>query len=87
MNGKLAIVAALALAGCGPTKPSQPIDVHCDDLCFQQCDPLTAWDGDRDGDRLTALFDAHDVEHQQCEQHRKACIACLDTARKVGAIK
>ena len=81
------IVAFTALAGCDPVKPTKPIDVHCDPLCEQQCTPLTAWDGDRDGARLTALFDAHDVEHAQCEAHRRACVNCINAARAAKAIK
>lgn len=89
--GFLCVVASLALlflvAGCVPTKPTKPINIHCDALCTTPCEPLTAWDGDRDGDRLTALMDAHDVQHQECDQHRQACVACIETARKAGAIK
>lgn len=81
------VVVVFLVAGCNMTKPTQPINVHCDALCFQQCDQLTAWDGDRDGDRLAALFDAHDVEHQQCEQHRVACTVCLSAAKAAKAIQ
>jgi len=81
------VAIASAITGCNTTNPTKPIDVHCDQLCFQQCDSLTAWDGDRDGDRLSALFDAHDVEHAQCDQYRQACVNCINAARAAKAIQ
>lgn len=88
---KLIAVLIVALFTCTAatcdTKPSKAIDAHCDALCFTVCDPLAAWDGDRDGARLTALMDAHDAQHAECDQHRAACVACIGTARKAGAIQ
>ena len=69
------------------TKPSKAVNIHCDALCFASCDPLVAWDGDRDGERLSALMDAHDAQHSECDQHRAACVACISTARKAKAIQ
>lgn len=82
-------VMVACLTGCYMLTPSdkRTIDVHCDALCTTPCDPLTGWDGDRDGDRLAALFDAHDVQLAQCEAHRHACVNCIGVARKAGAIK
>jgi len=49
---------------------------------------LTAWDGDRDAARLTALMDAHDTEHAACENGpHAACVACIDRAQRAGVIK
>jgi hypothetical protein len=86
MSGAL-VIAASALTACNQIKPSKPIDVHCDPICFVQCEALTPWDGDRDGKRLTALFDAHDVEHSECDLHRAACVNCINAARAAHAIQ
>lgn len=83
----ICLMPLLMAASCDQTKPSKPIDAHCDALCFASCDALTAWDGDRDGDRLGALMDAHDAQHLECNQHRAACVTCIETARKAKAIQ
>ena len=82
------LLPLLMAASCDQTKPSTAIDVGCKDICFQACAPLTAWDGTRDDDkRLTALMDAHDAEHSECDTHRAACVACINTARAARAIQ
>ena len=77
----------LMAASCDQVKPSKAIDAHCDALCFAPCEALTAWDGGRDGKRLGALMDAHDAQHAECDQHRAACVTCIETARKAKAIQ
>jgi len=91
MNRYFAI-AIIAAFGCTAatcdTKPGTAIDIKCDAICFQPCEPLTAWDGDRDAARLTALMDAHDTEHAACENGpHAACVACIDRAQRAGVIK
>jgi hypothetical protein len=72
---------------CDRVKPSKAIDAHCEAACFEPCAALTGWDGDRDGQRLGTLMDLHDAQHQICDGQRALCAACIQTARKAGAIQ
>lgn len=85
----MAVIAGFSCtAATCDTKPVKAIDIKCDAICFQACEPLTAWDGDRDAARLTALMDAHDSEHAACENGpHTACVACIQRARNAGVIQ
>lgn len=84
--GVLVVAAFLALLGC-TGQPTKRVDAHCLPLCTTACEDLTGWDGTRDSERLTALMDLHDSQHAECDTHRQACVTCLETARKAGAIQ
>ena len=90
-------IAALVLAGC--TKPIPPPEyvpplLLCDARCDTPCDtgPPPAWNPP--DPRSPAAFDLIRPQVvvplrarvQQCEEHRKSCVACLDEADRQGII-
>lgn len=83
----LLLALAVALTGCGQSRPAKPIAAQCDNACFVPCvgkdgdtgvriegDPNDPNTWDEIGDALNRKFPAL---LRTCDARREACTKCL----------
>ena len=82
------LLIILSLTACSHHFPvkQEPYDPHCNEICFQECEPLIKWQSGT-ADEAIALLKTDGVQYMQCEIRREACVECLERLLKANVIK
>lgn len=64
-----------------------PIDVHCKPECFVECGDVPQFYIGMKSTQVVAIAVDADKDLDLCNKARKACVKCIQTGRKVGAIR
>ncbi len=93
---KYLIAVVLLLAGCahGTMKAvdREPVDAHCDKMCFDECKVGgIPWEGDpldpKTWDALTeVVLPGLKDQIKECNTQRRACVKCLNNLEEHKAI-